>query len=77
VAISPSISERKETLNMEPAKRDQPSIGLFLLMTAAYFGAYFGLKYGVLNGEMPWYYNAALIGTCLLLALVLKNRFAS
>ncbi len=45
-------------------------------MTAAYFGAYFGLKYGVFNGEMPWYYNAALIVTCLLLALALKNKFA-
>lgn len=46
-------------------------------MTAVYFGGYFGLKYGVFSGQMPWYYNAVLIGTCLLLAIVLKNRLGA
>ena len=62
---------------MDPAKSARPSIGLFLLMTAVYFGGYFGLKYGVFGGEMPWYYNAALIGICLLLAMILKGRFSA
>lgn len=62
---------------MEEAKRDRPSIGLFLLMTAVYFGSYFGLKYGLFGGQMPWYYNVALIVACLLLAMVLKRRFGA
>ncbi|MCX8209837.1 MAG: hypothetical protein OTI34_02245 [Lewinella sp.] len=60
---------------MEPINTKKPSIGLFLLMSAVYFGAYFGLKYLVFGGAMPWYYNVALIIGCLLLALALKNRF--
>ena len=43
-------------------------------MTAVYFGAYFGLKYGVFGGALPWYYNVALIAVCLLLALALHRR---
>jgi hypothetical protein len=62
---------------MEQTKPDRPSAGLFLLMTAVYFGSYFGLKYGVFGGQMPWYYNVALIGTCLLLAMILKRRFGA
>ncbi len=61
---------------MEPIKQDRPSAGLFILMTAVYFGAYFGLKYGVFGGALPWYYNVALILACLLLALALRKRFA-
>jgi len=60
---------------MESTEKKKPSIGLFLLMSAVYFGAYFGLKYGVFGGAMPWYYNLALIAGCLLLAIALKNRF--
>lgn len=60
---------------MESTKPTKPSTGLFLLMSAVYFGAYFGLKYLVFGGAMPWYYNVALIAGCLLLALALKNRF--
>lgn len=59
---------------MEPIKNDKPSVGLFVLMTLAYFGAYFGLKYGVFGGEMPWYFNIALIAACMLLALFLRNK---
>ena len=59
---------------MEPIRKDKPSPGLFLLMTAVYFGAYFGLKYGVFGGALPWYYNVALIAACLLLALTLHRR---
>lgn len=42
-------------------------------MTLVYFGAYFGLKYGVFGGAMPWYFNLALIAACLLLAVYLRN----
>jgi len=59
---------------MEPTRTDKPSPALFLLMTAVYFGAYFGLKYGVFGGELPWYLNVALIAVCLLLALLLRKR---
>ncbi|WP_116126920.1 hypothetical protein [Lewinella sp. IMCC34183] len=59
---------------MEPIKKDKPSIGLFLLMTAVYFGSYFGLKYGVFGGALPWFYNLALIVACLGLALWLRKR---
>jgi len=62
---------------MDPAKSDRPSIGLFLLMTAVYFGGYFGLKYGVFGGDMPWFYNVVLIGICLLLAMILKRKFGA
>lgn len=62
---------------MEPTETKKPSIWLFLLMTAVYFGGYFGLKYGVFGGAMPWYFNVALIVACLLLAVTLKNRFQS
>ena len=65
----------KMTTTMEPTKTDKPSLGLFLLMTSVYFGAYFGLKYGVFGGALPWYFNAALIATCLLLALTLRKKF--
>lgn len=60
---------------MEPTRTDKPSLGLFLLMTAVYFGAYFGLKYGVFGGALPWYFNIALILSCLLLALALRKKF--
>lgn len=60
---------------MEPIKQDKPSLGLFILMTAVYFGAFFGLKYGVFGGVLPWYFNLALILTCLLLALALRKYF--
>ena len=59
---------------MEPIKQDKPSLGLFLLMTAVYFASYFGLKYGVFGGNLPWYLNLILIGACLGLALWLRNR---
>lgn len=67
----------KTKTKMEPTRTDKPSLGLFLLMTAVYFGAYFGLKYGVFGGALPWYFNAALIVSCLLLALALRNKFQS
>ena len=60
---------------MEPLEKDKPGTGLFLLMTAVYFGSYFGLKYGVFGGALPWYYNLALILACLTLALALRKRF--
>lgn len=60
---------------MEPIRKDKPGIGLFLLMTAVYFGSYFGLKYGVFGGALPWYYNVALILACLGLAFALRGRF--
>ncbi|MBC6993088.1 hypothetical protein QWY85_14660 [Neolewinella lacunae] len=43
-------------------------------MSATYFGAYFGLKYGVFGGSLPWYLNALLILSCLLLAFALRRR---
>ncbi len=43
-------------------------------MTAVYFGSYFGLKYGVFGGALPWFYNLALIVACLGLALWLRKR---
>jgi hypothetical protein len=60
---------------MEPTRTDKPPPLLFLLMSVVYFGAYFGLKYGVFGGAMPWYFNVALIMACLLLALALHKRF--
>lgn len=59
---------------MEPIRKDKPSAGLFIIMTLVYFGAYFGLKYGVMGGELPWLYNLGLIVLCLGLALLLRNR---
>ncbi|SER14228.1 hypothetical protein [Neolewinella agarilytica] len=59
---------------MEPINPNKPSTGLFILMSAVYFGAYFGLKYGVLGGELPWMYNLILILVCLGLALLLHRR---
>lgn len=59
---------------MEPIEKDKPSTGLYILMTVVYFGSYFGLKYGVFAGAMPWYFNLALILACLLLALALRQR---
>lgn len=58
---------------MEPIKKNKPSLGLFLLMTTVYFGAYFGLKYGLFGGRLPWGYNIGLIIGCLLLALALNR----
>lgn len=57
-------------------RKDKPSPLLFLLMSAVYFGSYFGLKYGVFGGSVPWYANVGLIGGCLLLALGLHRRFS-
>jgi hypothetical protein len=59
---------------MEPINPNKPSAGLFVLMTAVYFGAYFGLKYGVLGGELPWMFNLMLILACLGLAFLLHRR---
>ena len=59
---------------MEPIKQEKPSPQLFLLMTLVYFASYFGLKYGVFGGMMPWYYNLILILACLGLALWLRGR---
>ncbi len=61
---------------MEPIRKDRPSPKLFILMTLIYFGAYFGLKYGVFGGALPWYYNAALIVACLSLVLAFRARSA-
>lgn len=58
---------------MEPIDKNKPSLGLFLLMSVVYFGAYFGLQYGVFGGTLPWYWNAALILGCLVLFFGLKN----
>lgn len=60
---------------MQPIKEDKPSPGVFLLMTGVYFATYFGLKYGVFEGSLPWYFNLVLIGLCLGLALLLRGRF--
>lgn len=59
---------------MEPLRNDKPSPWLFLVMSATYFGAYFGLKYGVFGGDLPWYLNVLLILSCLLLAFALRKR---
>ncbi len=59
---------------MEPIEKEKPGIGLFVLMTAVYFGAYFGLKYGVFDGELPWYSSLLLIVGCLALAFFLRRR---
>ena len=61
---------------MEPIRKDKPSPLLFLGMTALYLGAFFGIKYGVFGGRMPWYANLALIALALLAALRLRSRFA-
>ena len=53
---------------------ERPSRGLFLTMSFVYFGCYFGLKYGVLGGELPWYYNLALIGACLAVVFAIKRN---
>ena len=58
---------------MSTPPNERPSAGLFLLMSACYFGAYFGLKYGVFGGEMPWYYNLALILACLAVVYAIRN----
>ena len=59
---------------MQPIEKDKPSPRLFILMTLVYFGSYFGLKYGVFGGDLPWYYNLALIFACLALMLALRQR---
>ena len=59
---------------MEPIQKEKPSPKLFFLMTIVYFGTFFGLKYGVFGGNMPWYYNLLLIFLCLGLMIALKNR---
>lgn len=58
---------------MEPTSNSKPRPAVFLLMTAIYFAAYFGLKYGVFGGALPWYYNLALILVCLGIALGTKG----
>ena len=68
-------SQNKPSLSMPPARPGRPSPKLFILMTLVYFGAYFGLKYGLFGGTLPWYYNLALILACLGLALTLRSRF--
>lgn len=60
---------------MEPIEKSKPSLKLFLLMSLVYFGTFFGLKYGVFGGQIPWYYNLALILVCLILMMALKNKF--
>ena len=60
---------------MQPSRPDKPGPALFVLMTLTYFGAYFGLKYGIFSGTLPWYYNLLLIAGCLGLALLLRGRF--
>ena len=59
---------------MDPLRKDRPSTKVFVLMTLIYFGAYFGLKYGVFGGALPWYYNLLLILLCLGLVLLLHLR---
>ena len=59
---------------MQPTPARKPGPGLFLLMTTVYFGAYFGLKYGVFGGALPWYYNLLLIAGCLGGAVLLRDR---
>jgi hypothetical protein len=59
---------------MEPIRKDKPSLGLFIIMTMVYFGAYFGLKYGLMGGNLPWFYNLGLIVLCLGIALLLRDR---
>ena len=59
---------------MEPIRKDKPSPAVFLLMTAVYFASYFGLKYGVFGGVLPWGYNLLLIGGCLAIALFLRGK---
>lgn len=59
---------------MEPLEKEKPSPKLFILMTLVYFGTYFGLKYGVFDGAIPWYFNLALIFACLILMLALRQR---
>lgn len=61
---------------MEPISKDKPSLPLFLLMTVVFFGAYFGIKYGLINAAMPWYLQATLIAACLLLVFFIYRRFA-
>ncbi|CAH0999648.1 hypothetical protein LEM8419_00948 [Neolewinella maritima] len=59
---------------MEPIRKDKPSPTLFLLMTVVYFASYFGLKYGVFGGALPWGYNLLLIAACLGIAFFLRGR---
>ena len=59
---------------MEPIQPNKPSLGLFLLMTAVYFAAYFGLKYWVFGGQIPVLLNVGLIVACLGLVFLIKRR---
>ena len=59
---------------MEPIRPDKPSTRVFLLMTAVYFAAYFGLKYGVFAGTPPVWLNIVLIGVCLALAFFVRSK---
>ena len=61
---------------MEPIRKDKPSPTVFLLMTVVYFASYFGLKYGMFGGALPWTYNLLLIGACLAIALFLRGRLS-
>lgn len=60
---------------MDPISKEKPSPALFLLMTVVFFGAYFGIKYGLVGAGMPWYFQAALIIACLLLVFYIYQRF--
>ena len=60
---------------MDPLSKEKPSPSLFLLMTVVFFGAYFGIKYGLVGAGMPWYLQAALIMACLLLVFFIYRRF--
>lgn len=66
---------------MEPIEKEKPTPARFLLMCVAFFGTYFGIKYGVLyqiyDGVVPWYFNVALIFGCLILAMALRRRGAN
>ena len=58
---------------MEPIRKDKPSLGLFITMTLVYFGAYFGLKHLVFQGQMPGLLNLGLILVCIAAVLGLKK----
>ena len=60
---------------MEPIRKDKPSPAVFFLMTATFFAAYFGLKYGVLGPATPWYVQALLIFVALGLVLAVHRHF--
>ncbi|TXF86017.1 hypothetical protein FUA23_19980 [Neolewinella aurantiaca] len=58
---------------MEPIRKDRPTPAVFAIMTLVSLGSYFGIKYGVMGGEMKPLTNGLLILVAMLLGVGTKR----